>query len=207
MRFFTFLLCSLLFIAACTSTQEVTTEPAPPFNAIFHTTQGDFTVTFHPEWAPIGVKHARELIESDFYTDIAIFRVVADYVVQFGIHDNATLNKKWMNNQLKDEPVVAPNMKWTMSYARDGADTRDTQLFINLKDNSPRLDTINYMGCTGFPVIGEITSGTETISKFYKAYDNEPAMEQDAIYGGGNAFLKREYPKLDYIMSAEIVGE
>jgi cyclophilin family peptidyl-prolyl cis-trans isomerase len=206
MKLFTFLFAGILLLSACSPQPETPSEKPDNFQAVFHTTQGDFTVTFHPDWAPIGVAHARNLIETGFYTDIAIFRVVEDYVVQFGIHHDSSLNKHWIDRQLKDEPVIQPNKKWTMSYARDGADTRDTQLFINLKDNTPRLDTIEYLGSRGFPVVGEVTSGTETISKFYKGYDNAPAMEQDSIYAQGNAYLKRKYPELDYILSAEILS-
>ncbi len=196
----------LMLGQACHSTKNISDEKAiSPFEAVFHTTQGDFTVAFQPDWAPIGVAHVRKLIESGFYSDVAIFRVVNDYVVQFGISDDSSLNQHWIDRQIKDEPVLQANRKWTMSFARDGADTRDTQLFINLKDNTPRLDTINYLGSTGFPVIGEVTKGTEVIGKFYKAYDNAPAMEQDSIYAMGNAYLKRKYPELDYILHAEIL--
>lgn len=207
MKFFTFLFIPLFILPACTDPKEQASVETPPFDAVFHTTQGDFTITFHPDWAPIGVAHVRKLIASDFYRDIAIFRVVPDFVVQFGIHDDSTLNKKWIANQIQDEPVRQPNQQWTVAFARDGAHTRDTQLFINLKNNSPRLDTINYLGSTGFPVIGEVTAGTEMIEKFYGEYGNAPAMEQDSIYQMGNAYLKRKYPKLDYITSVEISGE
>jgi cyclophilin family peptidyl-prolyl cis-trans isomerase len=210
MKFLVPIFTFLFVLQACTSTEETSSEPTAKdevFKAVFHTTQGDFTVAFHPAWAPIGTAHARELIESGFYTDIAIFRFVPDYVVQFGISNDSSLNNYWIERQIKDEPVLQPNKQWTVSYARDGADTRDTQLFINLKDNTPRLDTINYLGGIGFPVIGEIVEGTEIVSKFYREYGNTPAMEQDSIYDQGNAYLKRKYPELDYILSAEIIKE
>ena len=177
------------------------------FKAVFTTTQGTFTAIFHEEWAPLGVAHLEELIKNNFYSDIGIFRVVDDYVVQFGIHNDSSLNQHWISRQISDEPVLHPNKQWTIAYARDGANTRDTQIFINLKDNSERLDTINYMGCRGFPVIGEIVEGTETISKFYKEYGNAPAMEQDSIYAYGNAYLKKKYPNIDYLIKVEIVEE
>ncbi len=208
MKLLFFIFLSLIFLTSCSYHSHQNSESPKDdnsFQAVFTTTQGTFTAAFHPEWAPIGTARIRELIESEFYTDMAIFRVAKDYVVQFGISNDTSLNSHWMAHQLKDEPVLQPNKQWTISFARDGADTRDTQIFINLKNNSPRLDTINYMDCRGFPVIGEVLEGTETISKFYSGYGNAPSMEQDSIYARGNAYLKEKYPELDYLLKVEIL--
>lgn len=208
MKLICYLGCIAFLLISCTPQKSNNSAPPKEDNsikALFTTTQGTFTAVFRPEWGPIGVARIRELIESEFYTDMAIFRVAKDYVVQFGISNDTSLNSHWMGRQLKDEPVLQPNKQWTISFARDGANTRDTQIFINLKNNSPRLDTINYMDCRGFPVIGEVIEGTETISKFYSGYGNAPSMEQDSIYARGNAYLKEKYPELDYLVKVEIV--
>jgi len=89
-----------------------------------------------------------------------------------------------------------------ISFARDGVNSRTTQIFINLKNNH-RLDTVNYNGVKGFPVIARITQGMETVHKFYNTSDNVP--DQDSINTYGNAYLKRKYPDLDYIKKAYII--
>ncbi len=89
-----------------------------------------------------------------------------------------------------------------ISFARDGVNSRTTQIFINLKDNH-RLDTVDYNGVKGFPVIAKITKGMETVHKFYSTKDNVP--DQDSIQKYGNNYLKRNYPELDYIKKAYII--
>jgi cyclophilin family peptidyl-prolyl cis-trans isomerase len=131
--------------------------------------------------------------------------VVPDFVVQFGIHTDSTKNTAWTGVKVPDEPVIKLNELGTISFARGGTQTRSTQLFINIKNNSPRLDELDYSGVKGFPVIAQVTEGMEVVEKFYGAYGNEPATKQGAIYAEGNAFLKANYPELDYITKAYII--
>jgi peptidyl-prolyl cis-trans isomerase A (cyclophilin A) len=94
------LFCSLLLLLmTCnrnTFKDKWTQQQAPDyFQARFETTKGDFDIEARREWAPTGVDRLYQLIKSGFYEDIALFRVVPDYVVQFGIHNDSTLNKAW----------------------------------------------------------------------------------------------------------------
>jgi cyclophilin family peptidyl-prolyl cis-trans isomerase len=91
-----------------------------------------------------------------------------------------------------------------ISYARDGGETRTAQLFINLKDNF-KLDTVNYNGLRGFPPIAKIVEGFEVVESFYAGYGFEPANHQDSIMVYGNAYVKRHFPEVDFILSAEIL--
>lgn len=173
------------------------------FQARFYTSQGNFEIEAYREWAPLGVDRLYQLIHSGFYTNMIIFRVVPGFVVQFGISGSDTLNDFWGGMPLKDDPVIQSNLKATLSYARDGADTRDAQLFINLEDNS-RLDTVDYLGGIGFPPIGKVISGMDVVLSLFSEYKNDPAMEQDTMYLKGNAFIENKYPKLDRIYRTEI---
>ncbi len=180
-----------------------TEKQAPDyFKARFETTQGNFDIESKREWSPKGVDRLYQLIKNDFYTDIALFRVIPKFVVQFGISNDSILNNSWEKYKILDEPVLQSNDSMAISFARDGVNSRTTQIFINLKNNH-RLDTINYNGVKGFPVIAKITKGMETVHKFYNTKDNVP--DQDSIQKYGNAFLKRKYPDLDYIKKAYII--
>jgi cyclophilin family peptidyl-prolyl cis-trans isomerase len=136
---------------------------------------------------------------------MAIFRVVPDYVAQFGIHDNGDLYTSWNAIKVPDEPVIEKNVEGAIAFARSINETRTTQIFINLKSNSPRLDTLKYKGVTGFPVIAKITNGMDIVKQFYDGYANEPSGKQDIIQKEGNAYLKQHYPKLDYIIKAYLL--
>ncbi len=175
------------------------------FKAGFETTKGYFEIEAHRNWSPNAVDRLYQLIKSEFYTDIALFRVVPNYVVQFGIHNEPKLNKAWKKRAVQDEPVKQANLQGTLSFARGGKESRTTQLFINLKNNSPRLDTLQYNEVTGFPVVANITKGMDVIFSFYDKYGGAPSEKQDDIQQKRNAFLKENFPKLDYIKKAYIL--
>ncbi len=197
----------LLFISCSPKIfKESWTEKQAPeyFKARFETTQGSFDIEAKREWSPEGVDRLYQLIKNDFYTDIAIFRVLPKFVVQFGIHDNSELNNSWKKYKMNDEPVLQKNDSMTISFARGGKKSRTTQIFINMKDN-PRLDNLNSGGVKGFPVVAKIIRGMENAQKFYADYGENPAKNQITIYSKGNTYLKEKYPKLDYITKAYIL--
>jgi len=185
--------------------EKWTKEQAPKtFKARFETTQGDFEITAIRSLSPKGVDRLYQLIKHDFYTDIALYRVLPNFVVQFGIHNDSIVNNSWSKIKIPDEPVLHKNDSMTIAFARGGIETRTTQIFINMKDNY-RLDKLEYSGVKGFTVVAKVTSGYETLHKFYANYGPKPAQSQDSIYKKGNDFLKRNYPKLDYIIKATII--
>ena len=176
------------------------------FTALFTTTQGEFRVMAYREWDPEGADRFYQLIVSGFFTDMAIFRVQVGYVAQFGISDKKTLNEAWEKYPLKDTEVKASNTKGRIAFARGDPETRTTQLFINLGDNF-QLDTISYYGLKGFPPIAEVIEGMDVVELFYGGYGSKPSENQDQIYSKGNAWLKENYPEMDYIIKAEIVHD
>lgn len=183
-----------------------TSEQAPAyFKARFETTKGNFDIEARREWSPEGVDRLYQLIKHGYYTDMALFRVVPDYVVQFGIHNDSTTTRAWRDQPINDEPVLKKNEKGVVSFARGGPKTRSTQIFINLKSNSPRLDELESGGVRGYPGIAEVIAGMDVVLSFYDEYGNEPATKQKEIYEQGNAYLRTSYPKLDYINKAYLL--
>jgi peptidyl-prolyl cis-trans isomerase A (cyclophilin A) len=174
------------------------------FRAVFVTTKGEVTIEAYHDWSPQGVDRLYQLITSGFYTDNCIFRVQPEFVVQFGISDNADANHFWDERPVADEPVNFSNLKGVISYARDGANTRTAQLFINMKDNL-KLDTVNYNGLLGFPPIARIISGFEIVEALNSKYGFEPANHQDSVMVQGNAYWEKKFPGLDYIREVRIL--
>ncbi len=201
-------ICFLLFSCSHKVFKSQWTKITAPsyFKARFKTTKGDFEIESYRNWSPMAVDRLYQLIKTGFYKNNAIFRIDSGYVVQFGISDDTVLNHRWEEIKVPDEPVVMPNKINTVTFARGGAQSRTTQLFINLdNNNSPFLDTLNYGGAKGFPVVANITSGVQVTRLFYSGYKSKPAAHQDSIYQSGNTYLKREFPKLDYIKRAFII--
>jgi peptidyl-prolyl cis-trans isomerase A (cyclophilin A) len=167
----------------------------------FDTTRGEFVMTVNRAWAPLGADRFYTLVKSGFYDGARFFRVIPGFVVQFGIPGDTALNARWRNADLTDDPVTQSNQRATVSFATSGPNTRATQVFINLV-NSARLDG------HGFAPFGVVSQGMETVDAFYSAYGESPPMgggpAQTRIEKEGNAYLEREFPKLDYIKKASI---
>ena len=166
------------------------------FRVRFDTTAGPFTVAVHPDWAPLGAKRFRELVEDKYYDNAAFFRVVPNFVVQFGIAAEPAKTAKW-NKQFKDDPVLRTNKVGTLVYATAGPNTRTTQLFINLRGNQQLDDQ-------GFAPFAEVIEGMAVVQKISSAHGEDP--DQQRIERQGNAYLKPAFPKLDWIKTARIVG-
>lgn len=54
----------------------------------------------------------------------------------------------------------------------------------------------------GFTPFGKIISGMDVALNIFSGYGETP--NQDLIYSQGNPYLKQNFPKLDYIVSAQI---
>lgn len=202
-----FLLATIILLASCATKKFkpkwLEKEAPATFKARFETTQGTFDVEAVREWSPKGVDRFYQLLKYGYYNDVAIFRVVPNFVAQFGIHNDSLINKSWQKG-IVDEPVIQKNEAMTLAFARGRVKTRSNQIFINLKDN-PRLDTLAYSGVTGFPVIAKVIAGKENVLKFYDGYGDKLGRQQGKINEFGNAFLREKYPKVDYIIKAYFI--
>ena len=205
----TLLLVAVVLFTSCATKKfkEKWLEKEAPatFKARFETTQGSFDIEANREWSPKGVDRLYQLIKYGYYDDVAIYRVVPDFVAQFGIHNDSLINKSWQKG-IVDEPVVQKNDAMTLAFARGGVETRSTQIFINLKDNY-RLDELTYSGVSGFPVIAKVIEGKENVMKFYSGYGDKLGRQQEKINKNGNTFLRKNYPKVDYIITAYLIKE
>lgn len=172
------------------------------FRVLFETTQGAFEVTAERNLSPLAVDRFYKLVKSNYFTNIPIYRVMKNFVAQFGTV-NGFLDSSWSKEIIPDEPVKRSNHTGTIAFARAGKDTRGTQLFINLKHNS-KLDTVSYGETLGFPPFAYISKGMDVVYKFYDGYGDEPRLKMDTITGDVGEFLKKNYPKLDYILKASI---
>jgi peptidyl-prolyl cis-trans isomerase A (cyclophilin A) len=178
------------------------TEKAPDtYKANFDTSKGAFVVEVHREWAPNGADRFYNLVKNGFYDDIRFFRVLDNFMAQFGINGDPAIQSVWRAASLKDDPVKQSNKRGFITFATAGPNTRTTQVFINYKDNSS-LDS------QGFAAFGQVTSGMDVVDKLYKDYgEGAPrgrGPEQGRLQQEGNAYLTKDFPKLDYIKTATI---
>jgi len=163
----------------------------------FTTTQGNFTIEVQRDLAPIGADRFYNLVKLGYFDGAHFFRVIPNFVAQFGLHANPKVSAAWKRAEIKDDPVKGSNTRGTICFATAGADTRTTQLFLNLGDNK-RLDK------SGFAPFGSVVSGWKVVKKLHDGYGDQP--DQNMVNLEGAKYLEREYPKLDSIRTAALEG-
>ncbi len=164
----------------------------------FSTTNGDVTIEVHRDWAPLGADRFYNLVKNGYYDQASFFRVVPNFVVQFGMSAKPALTQVWEKANIKDDPVKQTNKRGYLTFATAGPNTRTTQIFINLKDNA-FLDTM------GFSPFAEVTQGMDVVDKLYSGYGDPPrGPDQGKINAEGKAYLDKNFPMLDSIKTATI---
>lgn len=177
-----------------------TKEKAPPiFHVMFETSKGPVEIRVNREWSPLGADRFYQLVKHKFYDSASFYRVVPNFVAQFGATDTIIINK-WMQHKIADEPVATSNKKGTISWARSGKETRGRELFINLVDN-PRLDTVMANGVKGYPPFGEVISGMENVLALNNEFGNRTMSNLNLLYRNRDSF-NLKFPGLDYIRKA-----
>jgi peptidyl-prolyl cis-trans isomerase A (cyclophilin A) len=165
----------------------------------FVTTRGDFTIAVTRSWAPIGADRFYNLVKHHFFDNASVFRVVPNFVAQFGISAYPAITAAWRGTDIKDDPVTQSNKKGYITFATAGPNTRTTQVFINLVDNT-RLDR---MGFAPFGVVD--ADGMKVVEMFYDQYGDTAGPDQSKIEKQGKPYLDKGWPKLDIIKSATLL--
>jgi peptidyl-prolyl cis-trans isomerase A (cyclophilin A) len=180
------------------------TRPAPASCVVrLDTSKGNVDIEVTRAWAPIGADRFVNLVRNGYYDDNRFFRVAPGRWVQFGIHGDPAVSKAWRAKTLLDDPFKESNVRGTVAFAFAVPNGRTTQIFFNLRDNSPTHDK------EPFTPFGKVLAGLERIDGVNEEYGEGPggirAGKQDPYFDGGHAWLLREFPRLDYIRRATII--
>jgi cyclophilin family peptidyl-prolyl cis-trans isomerase len=198
------LLAVLLLLGSLPSSGQPSRAPEV-FQVRFETSQGPFVVEVHREWAPHGADRFHALVASGYFDGSRFFRVVPGFIAQFGVAGNPRVTTAWKDRTIPDDPVRRSNTRGTIAYAMTGPNTRSTQLYVNLADNS-RLDA------QGFAPIGRVTSAMEVVDRLYSGYGEGSGGgmrggKQGKLLAEGNAWLDANFPQLDRLLRARIIEE
>ena len=185
------------------SPSDATATAPATFKVKMATTKGDFVIEVHRDWAPLGADRFYNLVKLGYLTDIAFFRVVKGFMVQFGIHGDPAVNRVWRRAEFKDDPSgKQSNTRGMVTFATAGPNMRTTQIFINYGNNS-RLDSM------GFAPFGKVVEGMKVVDAIEGSYGEGAPQgmgpQQERIQQGGNEYLKKDFPKLDYLKRATLV--
>lgn len=189
---------ALLFVSTSGAT-----EAPEKFRVRLETTKGRIVIECVRAWAPHGADRFYELVTSRYYDDAAIFRIRPKTWVQFGIAGLPTLAQAWRTRTIPDDPFREPNVRGTLAFAWAVPNGRTTQVFINLRDNR---DTHDH---EPFVPFGRVIAGMDVADALFDGYGEAAgggirAGQQDPVFRGGSEYLRKNFPKLDYIKTARV---
>jgi peptidyl-prolyl cis-trans isomerase A (cyclophilin A) len=180
------------------------TRTAPErYTVVLETTQGDLHVDVRRSWAPLGADRFYNLVKLGFYEDVAFFRVIAGFMAQTGLHGDPAVNTLWRTQRIEDDPVAQSNLPGMVSFAMSGKNSRTTQIFINIGNNA----NLDAMGFAPFGRARELDVLAKLHSGYGEGAPGGAGPAQGRIQREGNAYLKAEFPRLDYIKRALVVDE
>src|SRR5215472_10944864 len=177
----------------------MTAKAPETYKVKFDTSKGAFVVEVHRDWAPMGADRFYNLVRNGFYNNVRFFRVLNGFMAQFGMSGTPAVQKVWGSpaQQLKDDPVKQSNKRGYITFANAGPNSRSTQVFINLVDN-----TFLDPEAMHFAPFGQVVEGMEVVDMLSTGYGRQNVPDQQRITNEGNAYLTKEYPKLDYVKTA-----
>jgi len=181
---------------------ENANEQAPEeFKVLMETSAGNVVIAVHRAWAPVGADRFYNLVKVGYYNDTRIYRVVSDFMAQWGFNGEPRVNAVWRNAPVADDPVNHSNTRGTVTFATSGPNARTTQMFINYGENA-------FLDESGFSPLGEVVEGMDVAAKFHAGYGDGPPKgqgpDQQQIFSAGNAYLDAGFPELTKIVKVSL---
>lgn len=173
------------------------------FRIRMETSKGRMVIAVHRAWSPDGADRFYNLVRAGYYDDSCFFRVIRGRWAQFGINGNTNVANAWHDRTFPDDPRVVSNQRGTIAFAFAVPNGRTTEVFINLKDNSVTHDP------EPFVPFGEVVEGMNVADALNAEYGETSgggirAGKQGVLFEQGNAYLQKNFPRLDYIKTATV---
>jgi peptidyl-prolyl cis-trans isomerase A (cyclophilin A) len=167
------------------------------------TSKGPIVIQVHRAWAPNGADRFYELITTGYFDDSRFFRVVKGQWAQFGINGDPKVAARWSERTIPDDPRGQSVTRGRVAFAFALPNGRTSQVYISLRDNS-------YQDDQGFVPFGEVVEGMDVADALNSEYGENSgggirAGKQQAMFDRGNAYLDREFPRLDRIIRAQVI--
>jgi homoserine O-acetyltransferase len=198
------MLALLLMLLAGSFGPGLRTAAPDLFRVQLDTTKGAIVIEVHRDWAPHGADRFYELVTSGYYDDNRFFRVVKGQWAQFGINGDPKTAASWRERSIPDDPPAAHSVvKGAVAFAFAMPNGRTTQVYLSLRDNS-------YQDAQGFVPFGMIVTGMDVADALNSEYGETSgggirAGKQQPLFDGGNAYLDRNFPRLDRILRARVI--
>lgn len=182
------------------------------------TTVGDseaFDVLVKPSWSPNGAERFLQLVREGYYDGCGLTRVVPQFLTQLGIGADAEARNMWRGRRILDDPPPwgVRFQQGTLSFAGNGKDSRTTDIFIVMPGAPPHV--LANFGTnpweTPFGIVDTSTTPLEqsVVARWHSYGDMPPWGEgpnpQKIHPADGYEYLRREFPRLDYLAKCWVV--
>jgi cyclophilin family peptidyl-prolyl cis-trans isomerase len=186
------------------SSEGLPLQPLQPLTVRLDTTKGPIVIAVHRDWAPHGADRFVELVAARYFDDSRFFRVVKGQWAQFGINGDPKVATSWRERTIPDDPRKQSNTRGRVAFAFALPNGRTTQIYISLRDNS-------YQDEQGFVPFGEVVEGMDAADALNSEYGETSgggirAGRQQPLFDGGNAYLDRQFPRLDHLLHARVTS-
>jgi peptidyl-prolyl cis-trans isomerase A (cyclophilin A) len=175
------------------------------FGVRLETSKGAIVIEVRRDWSPHGADRFYNLVRAGYYNEARFFRVIRGRWAQFGVNGEPTVSNLWRLRTILDDPRLQSNLRGTIAYAFAVPNGRATQVFINLRDNSVTHDPESFVP------FGKVIEGMDAADALNAEYGEAAGSgirsgKQGPLFRFGNAYLERNFPRLDYIRRATVTG-
>ena len=164
---------SLLATAACTEAGADTSNPV----VVMETSKGTIKIELFADKAPITVKNFLNYVDEKFYDGTIFHRVIPDFMIQGGgftpgltaakTEEDVEGVEKKTHDPIKNESHNGlPNERGTSPWpGTNDPDSATAQFFINVEDNTKKLDPSPNRDPNGYCVFGKVIEGMDVVDK------------------------------------------
>lgn len=175
-------------------------DPSPDTAA-----NGVIRITLRTDACPLQSQVFLDLVQAEYYTNVFIFRVLNNFVAQWGKRTGTEIWNKLPppdKNKHRDDASTAQslsNTRGTLTFAGGNPATR--QVFVNLNDANVRLDK---QGMRPFATLDDDAS-MDILDRLYTGYKDGEGQIQ-ALKLGHDAMLEH-FPRMSIIEYCRIIQQ
>lgn len=165
------------------------------------TTKGPIKLRICPTWAPLGAQRFLQLVLDGYYTDVAIYRAVPKFLVQFGVVKDPERTGKYQ--AIHDDPLRGvPVKNGSICFAASGANTRKSTICIFL-DDFPQLGKNPWET----PIGMVHPDSMATLHSIFTGYGDMPQCggggpDPIELEDQGNDYIRKSFPECDFVTKA-----
>jgi cyclophilin family peptidyl-prolyl cis-trans isomerase len=168
------------------------------------TTKGPIKLKIVPSWAPLGAQRFMQLVTDGFYSDIAVYRAVPDFLVQFGVIGENEDRQAKEYQAIKDDYLRGvPVQEGSVCFAAAGPNTRTSTICIFLAD-------FDQLGGNPWETpIGKVCQESMSVLRsIHTGYGDMPQCggkgpDPIQLQEKGNQYIRDKYPLCDFVSSVE----